>query len=125
MSILNTSLPFPSLLLLCFLLHVIADFNLQGILANFKQRQWWKDNYPQSLYKNDWIVSLAIHSLSWSILTFLPFCTDKHFFPVVMAQAIIHFVIDHLKANRLCINLITDQMLHLIQILATVVWISR
>ena len=38
-------------------MHVIADFNLQGILANFKQKKWWKDNYSQKLYKSDWIIS--------------------------------------------------------------------
>ena len=28
--------------LLMILLHVIDDFHLQGILANMKQKEWWK-----------------------------------------------------------------------------------
>ena len=122
MQLFNIHIPISSVLLICILFHIIADFNLQGILANFKQRKWWKENYPQKLYKRDWMISLALHSLSWSTLTFLPFCTDEHFFPVVIAQAVIHFVIDHLKANKLCISLMEDQVWHLIQIVATVVW---
>lgn len=124
MGLFNTQIPLSSVLLICILLHVIADFNLQGILASFKQKKWWRDNYPQELYKNDWIISLVMHSLSWSILTFLPFCNDEHFFPVVIAQAIIHFVIDHMKSNKGFINLVQDQLMHLGQIIGTVVWFN-
>lgn len=122
MHLFNMNIPIRSVFMICILLHIIADFNLQGILADFKQKAWWEKNYPQELYKHDWIISLALHSLSWSTLTFLPFCTDRHFFPVVIAQAIIHAVIDHLKANRLCISLVQDQLMHLGQIGGTVVW---
>ena len=43
-------------------LHLIADYNLQGILAQFKQKKWWKENYPQAQYKNDQMIALAEHS---------------------------------------------------------------
>ena len=122
MNLFNMHIPISSVFMICILLHIIADFNLQGILANLKQQKWWRDNYPQAIYKNDWIISLALHSISWSTLTFLPFCADKHFFPVVIAQSIIHFLIDHLKANKLCISLVQDQLMHIGQIGGTVVW---
>lgn len=43
-------------------LHLIVDYNLQGALAQFKQKEWWKKNYPQAQYKNDWMIALAEHS---------------------------------------------------------------
>ena len=112
-------IPYGSLFLICTLLHFIADFNLQGILANFKQKEWWKKNYPQRLYDGDYITSGIIHALSWSILTFLPFCFNTNFMVVVYANAVVHYIIDHLKANRLCISLTLDQMLHVEQIVVT------
>jgi len=45
-----------AVLLCMFFLHIIDDFKLQGILADFKQKSWWKKNYPNELYKYDWII---------------------------------------------------------------------
>ena len=49
-------------------LHLIADYNLQGVLAQFKQKKWWKENYPDATYKNDWMIALVEHSFMWSFL---------------------------------------------------------
>ena len=53
--------------------HIIDDFYLQGILAKLKQKNWWKENAPDSLYKNDYMAALIIHSLSWSIMITIPY----------------------------------------------------
>ena len=41
------------------------------------------------------------------------------FILLFIANMLIHAAVDHLKANLLVINLITDQSIHLIQILIT------
>ena len=112
-------LPYGSLFLICTLLHFIADFNLQGMLGNLKQKDWWKKNYPQRLYESDYITSGIIHALYWSILTFIPFCFNPYFIDIVYSNAIFHYIVDHLKANNLCISLTTDQILHATQIVTT------
>lgn len=107
------------------ILHIIDDFNLQGILADFKQISWWKKNAPDRLYEYDWVISLLIHCLSWSIFIMIPifiwFEFDIPFWciPVIILNIIIHFIIDHLKANCHKINLIADQVAHFTQIFAT------
>ena len=44
------------ILLLMIFLHIIDDFNLQGIMASMKQKEWWK-SHPEytKLYKFDWL----------------------------------------------------------------------
>ncbi|MBO6031784.1 MAG: DUF3307 domain-containing protein [Prevotella sp.] len=113
-------LPSQSLFLVCLLLHFIADFNLQGMLGNLKQKKWWKENYPSPLYKYDYITSGIIHAVYWGILTFLPFVLKPWFCYVVLINGLIHYTIDHFKANRLSISLMADQMLHIVQIGVTV-----
>jgi hypothetical protein len=106
--------------------HIIADFNLQGILASMKQKSWWeKQEEYSSLYKYDYIISLIIHSISWTFLIMLPlaiyydFKISYLFIIQFILNVVLHVVIDNEKANRKTINLITDQILHLIQILIT------
>lgn len=119
------------------LLHLIADYNLQGILASLKQKRWWTDQlaklpepvlleivtkYKADPYRHDYIVGLICHSLMWSILTFSPFAfivSPKVYSIAVIINTIIHAYIDDLKANKLSINLIVDQLAHLVQILST------
>lgn len=113
-------LPAESLFLVCLLLHFIADFNLQGMLGNLKQKKWWKANYPSPLYKYDYITSGIIHAVYWGILTFLPFVLNPWFCYVVLVNGLIHYTIDHFKANRLSISLMADQVLHMVQIGVTV-----
>ena len=53
-------------------MHIVDDYYLQGILAKMKQKSWWKDNAPQDIYKNDYIVALIMHSISWAFCIMLP-----------------------------------------------------
>ena len=87
------------------------------------------------LYKNDYKMALAEHTFSWSFMVHLPvmayllwignvtgiyalvFCIS------FITNWIIHAMVDNLKANKLKINLIQDQMIHFVQIFITwIVW---
>ena len=112
--------------------HIFDDYVLQGILAQFKQKTWWKEHAPNKLYKNDWIIALFEHAFSWSfsicvplfILMFArPNAVNAALLPYsYIINTIIHAFIDHLKCNKLCINLMIDQYFHLLQIILT--WIA-
>ena len=52
--------------------HIVDDYYLQGWLSQAKQRQWWEQNAPQPLYKNDYIMALMEHALSWTIMIHIP-----------------------------------------------------
>ena len=108
---------------ICVLLHLIADYNLQGILADMKQVVWWWKHAPDKKYEHDWRAALMCHSFMWSILTFCPlmFLTNGYVFSViVIINAGIHACIDVMKANLRWINLVEDQIYHLVQIIATI-----
>ena len=106
-------------------MHILDDYVLQGILANLKQRSWWKQNHPYKLYRYDYIVALLMHSMSWSFLTLLPIAVYRglnvgtDFLNVFLINALGHAGMDHAKANLGLANLITDQTFHLLQILVT------
>ena len=122
---------------LCFLLHLVADYTLQGILCDLKQKGWWIEQLTKLAYKtndttkqarlfekygHDYISGLICHAAMWSILTFLPLmfvCSQLVFALVVIFNLVIHCVVDHLKANKHVINLNQDQLLHLLQIAVT------
>lgn len=114
---------------LCLLLHFIADFKLQGCLANLKQVWWWleevqkRDLYDKwGFYKHDYLMGLLCHSFMWSLITFIPLMLviDSTLFTVViLINTILHAYADNEKANRLSINLWTDQLSHLLQITGT------
>lgn len=116
-----------SILLLMAFCHIVDDYYLQAIgpLASMKQRKWWDENYPQKLYKYDYLVALLIHSLSWAFMVMLPISfymswdIDGVFLVTFIVNAVIHAFVDNVKANWLLINLITDQAVHIIQILVT------
>ena len=108
--------------------HIIDDYYLQGWLASAKQKKWWEENAPDNLYKNDYKVALLVHSFSWAFSINLPVLVYALFFQLLptiilpyfillVANMIIHYIVDNLKANKLKINLITDQNIHLFQIL--------
>ena len=107
--------------------HIIDDYRLQGILASMKQRSWWEEKYPDKLYKYDYIMALAMHSISWSFMIMLPvaaylgFRPTNIFFVMLAANSVIHAIVDDLKANKNKINLIIDQSVHMIQIVITAV----
>lgn len=113
------------LLILMAFLHIIDDYNLQGWLASAKQREWWKNNAPSKLYKYDYIWALITHSFSWSFMIMLPialhmnFNIDYIFIIVLFANMFMHAFIDDLKANKKKINLWTDQIIHVMQIIIT------
>ncbi len=120
-------------LLLMFLFDIIDDFVLQPIcLSKLKQKRYWieeckKYNLNISKYDTDYITALLIHGLSWSIMIHVPLMflggiRDDFFLLLsVLFNAIIHAIIDNLKANKLKINLDVDQCLHGFQIVIT--WI--
>ena len=122
---------FIKILLFMILFHIIDDFVLQPIsLSNLKQKKWWKKQEGYSdKYKDDYKVALAIHSISWSIMIHIPLVI---MFPSLgqlallisfIANAVIHYYIDDLKANKLKINLFEDQMVHFWQICTTLSFI--
>lgn len=109
-------------------LHIIDDFCLQGILASMKQKSWWtKQDQYKEMYKNDYIIALLMHSFSWAFMIMLPIAFSMKFelnlFYIVAfaVNLVIHSIIDDLKANKLKINLFTDQSIHLCQIALTYV----
>lgn len=114
-------IPFFSLLAVCFILHIIADFNLQGMLGSLKQKTWWQNNYPKDLYQNDYKTSGWIHAIFWSMFTFLPLVGSDLYFATCLWNAPVHYLVDHLKANRRSISLTTDQTIHIIQIVSTII----
>lgn len=116
-----------ALLIFMIFAHITDDYYLQGWLASAKTKNWWKKNAPDKLYSKDYIMALFCHSLSWSIMIFLPILIyslynqiDLNWFYLVLPiNLIIHAVIDDLKANKFKINLIIDQSIHFIQIFIT------
>ena len=105
--------------------HIVDDYYLQGWLASAKQKKWWEENAPQKLYNHDYIMALIMHSMSWSFMIMLPIAISMSFnvsilFVIVFIfNAVIHALVDNLKANKLQISLITDQLIHLLQIFVT------
>lgn len=111
--------------LLCMIfLHLIDDYKLQGILASFKQKKWWKDNAPDEKYKHDYIIALIEHGFMNAFLVHIPIyiwlCKNEPIlFVSIFLFATIHAIIDDWKANDKTINLIQDQVLH---ILLIIIW---
>lgn len=107
--------------------HVIDDFHIQGILADLKQRMWWKNNVTEKAfghrYDNDYLAALVIHGFEWSFFVHIPVMIFIEMSPIVLISllmnAILHAFIDDLKCNRLKLNLWQDQLLHLAQIAVT------
>lgn len=118
-------------LLLMIFLHIVDDYYLQGVLANMKQKQWWQDNAPASLYRYDYITALIMHSMSWAFMIMLPiaikmsFDVGGLFVGAWVVNVIIHGVVDDLKANKHKINLIQDQSVHMVQIVLTAIIFMR
>ena len=107
-------------------LHIIDDYCLQTpCLCDLKQKSFWEKNAPQKLYRNDYLCALLMHGLSWSFMIMLPiaavltFNVSLNFFLMFIANAVFHATIDDLKANKYRINLWTDQLVHIGQIIVT------
>lgn len=107
-------------------MHIVDDYYLQGWLANGKQKAWWKSipNYSTK-YKYDYIIALLMHSFSWTFCIMLPLAMSKNlvldfgFYLFFAINVLTHAVIDNEKANKLTINLIQDQFIHIAQVLIT------
>ena len=126
-------------------MHIFDDFRQPDFLAKYKQKiNWQKDEIGnKELYRNDYKACLFIHSLMWSISIHIPifvfilkifsdtgFQTLSNMYLLVVLSftviwliidALCHYCIDDMKANKYCINLIIDQFLHLVQIIITFV----
>ena len=103
--------------------HVIADYNLQGILASMKQKDWWREHSPDDAYRRDWIPAILAHSFMWSCVVMIPtlvLCWNSLSWFWVLFWVVLntfwHASIDDLKANLNEINLVRDQSLHMVQI---------
>ena len=130
------------LLPIMIFIHIVDDFYLQGILAQMKQRTWWQDQITKMCkeknmdvleetrkYRYDYIVCLIIHAFSWSFSIMLPiliaYWNDMNISRMIIyliylvSNTIIHAYIDNAKANKLIINLVTDQVCHILQIVIT------
>lgn len=126
------------ILFLMLLMHYIEDFHLQGCLANLKQKKWWEKQMSNndmhshyalehSIYKNDYKMSLFAHSIENALFVMLPLIVDtliseytNHvqniwilFVPSIILICVSHYFIDDSKANKMKINLVQDQLLHL------------
>lgn len=126
------------LLAMMIVLHIFADFHLQGILANMKQRRWWEkqecefvnemtdlgaDRVDWISCDNDYIPALLLHAFEWSFIICIPLMWfigfDWSIFVALIINTVLHAYIDHMKCNAFQINLIEDQLLHFAQILLT------
>lgn len=108
--------------------HVIADYNLQGILANFKQTKWWEENYHTDKDEQNANIALHIHSGSWAFMIMLPITLfmlitkqyNYNFYILAMVvNDIIHLIVDDMKCNEELISYKTDQYIHMGQIAIT------
>lgn len=113
------------LLFLMLFLHIVDDYYMQGIFVNVKQRLWWEEHYPEKLYTHDYIIGLLEHAFSWIFTVMLPYGiyvfigkgNISIYLWMFISNMIIHAIIDHLKANVRCINLLTDQLIHISQVI--------
>ena len=119
-------------LLIMLFLHLVADYNLQGILASMKQKSYWDgvNADTDGKYKNDYKIALIEHAFVWTFMIMLPYMVfvfknsmDAKYAMIYvvlfMLNWIIHAYVDDLKANKMKINLVADQLIHVVQILIT------
>lgn len=118
------------ILLSMIFLHIIDDFALQGKLGLFKQKSWWKENYPDIKYRDDYLICLFLHAFEWGFMIHIPIIAGcflykryntELFLAIFILNVVLHSLIDHTKANKLKLNLIKDQVLHICQIVIS--WI--
>ena len=123
------------ILLIMIFVHILDDFHFQGILANLKQKSYWKKQIQElyannccltELYKKDWLISLIFHAFQWTFIVMLvlvvynvDLITSPVFYIIFILNITIHAIVDHLKCNKFYINLVTDQLIHLNQIAIT------
>lgn len=113
------------LLLLIIFLHVFADFNMQGIMAQMKSKDYWK-KYDKK-YQFDYVMPLIGHSFQWSFMVNLPMtiaaiyteadCLEMFVCMSIVFNTILHTIIDTWKANDHKTTLIKDQFYHTLQLI--------
>ena len=113
--------------MLMLLAHLVADYSLQGWLADGKQKRWWQKCFGGATppkYSHDYLTALVCHALYWSLMVCAPLWWSSLLAPAVALNTAFHAWVDDLKANRLKINLTQDQLLHVLQIVVTfiVLW---
>ena len=123
-------------LLIMVFLHFIADYQVQGILARMKQREWWKAQRMDSeMYSRDYKAALLAHSFEWAFIIQLPFLYDIYwkcwgwekfcimavsvYTGLLLLNTTVHYLVDNAKANKQTINLIADQTWHMAQVAVT------
>ena len=116
------------LLIAMLFCHIVDDYYLQGWLASAKQKKWWEDNAPDDLYKNDYKMALIEHAFSWACSIHIPILVFGLLHPEVFGVGVFfvvcefvlvwltHAWVDNLKANKHEINLIQDQLIHIVQV---------
>lgn len=109
------------MLMVMIFCHIVDDYYLQGWLASAKQKSWWKQNAPDKLYEHDYVMALFMHSFSWTfmIMLFPTLVYYKWSISLFIVNLFIHMIVDDMKANQKRINLIQDQLTHIVQILLT------
>lgn len=115
------------ILIVMLFCHTIADYNLQGWLASAKQKSYWEENAPDKMYRYDYIMALIMHSISWSSMIMLPLMTYQLYignslgvtFLLFIVNIFLHAQTDDMKVNVKQINLIQDQVIHLVQIVVS------
>lgn len=116
------------ILIMMFFMHYIGDFIVQtSFVATSKQKSFW-DKYVEEnkMYISDYKPILFLHSFSWTVCILLPIVlytlntlSISAILISLVVNTIIHTYVDNLKANKLKINLIIDQAIHIIQITLT------
>lgn len=118
------------ILIVMLFCHTIADYNLQGWLASAKQKSYWEENAPDKMYRYDYIMALIMHSISWSSMIMLPLMIYLLYsgdigdslivtFILFIVNIFLHAQTDDMKVNVKQINLIQDQVIHLVQIVVS------
>lgn len=126
-------------ILLIIGLHIFADFTLQGLFGNLKQKDYWLKMFGEGStwisyeglvrkYGKDYKAAIFCHALYWTLITFSPLIylaeADWFIATMVVVNTAVHYAIDDQKANVHTINLIQDQLMHFGQIAITVlVWV--
>ena len=111
------------ILIMMMFLAIVDDFYLQPIvLANLKQKSFWRQHAPDKLYAADYLMALLIHGFSWTVMMIAPLWYYDQlpfgwwFLSIIVVNMLFHAYIDHQKANRKRFSLWHDQMYHMIQI---------
>lgn len=104
------------------LCHLLADYPLQGWLAQAKAKTYWANSPENNQF--DWTAALAGHATMWGIVMMIPIAWACNFelgwfWFALPANIIFHYFIDWLKANKQKINLVVDQYMHIWQIITT------